>query len=178
MPAWRRAAVSPGSAGGHCGGMTALASPISHRPLHVPAAASVPRLIGGGLVATIGIAILSMAVGGYVVGSAHLLVAAQADEARRLVAGTPMLVAVGLLHLVGAVALVRGRDIVRIGAVFVSGLMALAAAGSVAMIAAGVDPFGGSRAAQGSAGGLLLLLLAALAYGTAAVAAGSGPSED
>jgi len=178
MPAWRRAAVSPGSAGRHRDGMTALASPISHRPLHVATAPSVPRLIGGGLVATIGIAILSIAVGGYVVGSAHLLVAAQADEARRLVGTTPLLVAVGLLHLVVALALVRGRDIVRIGATLVSGLMALAAAGSVAMLAAGVDPFGGSSATRGSAGGLLLLLLAALAYGTAAVAAGSGPAED
>jgi hypothetical protein len=156
--------------------MTALAAPIAHRPLPVPTTPSVPRLIGGGLVAAIGISILSIAIGGYVVGSAHLHVASQADEARRLVGTTPALVAVGLLHLLAALALARGRDLLRVGAAFASGLMALAATSYAAMLAAGVDPIGG-RDPHPSAGALVLIVIAALAYGTAGVAAGSGPTE-
>jgi hypothetical protein len=156
--------------------MTALAAPIAHRPLPVPTTPSVPRLIGGALIAAIGMAILSIAVGGYVVGSTHLHVASQADEAARLVGTTPALVAIGLVHLLAALALARGRDLFRIGAALVSGLMALAAASSTAMLAARVDPIGAGHA-HPSAGILALLVLAALAYGTAAVAAGSGPAE-
>ena len=156
--------------------MTVLAAPIAHRPLSIPTTPSVPRLIGGALVAAIGIAILSIAVGGYVVGSTHVHVASQADEAARLVGTTPALVAIGLGHLLAALALARGRDLLRIGAALVAGLMALAAASSTAMFAAGVDPFGGGHA-HPSPGALALLVVAALAYGTAAVVAGSGPAE-
>jgi len=163
--------------------MTVLAAPIAHRPLSIPTTPSVPRLIGGALVAAIGIAILSIAVGGYVVGSTHVHVASQADEAARLVGTTPALVAIGLGHLLAALALARGRDLLRIGAALVAGLMALvaglmalAAASSTAMFAAGVDPFGGGHA-HPSPGATALLVVAALAYGTAAVVAGSGPAE-
>jgi len=159
-------------------GMTALTATRSQPPLSVTASPSLPRLVAAGLVATVGIAILSVAVGGYVVGSSHLHVASQADEARRLVGGTPMLAALGLLHLVGAIALARGGDLLRLGAALASGLMGIGAAASAVMLVAGIDPFGAAAGvAHASAGSLGLLIVAALAYGAAAVAAGAGPAE-
>jgi hypothetical protein len=157
--------------------MTALASPATRPFTHSPSSPSLPRLVGGALVATIGIVILSIAVGGYVVGS-NAMHAAQADEARNLVGATPILVAIGLVHLLAAVALIRGRDVFRLAAVLASGLAAVAAASSAAMFAAGVDPISWSGGGHASASGLGILAILALLYGTAAVAAGSGPPED
>jgi hypothetical protein len=161
------------------GAMTALASsatrPFSHTPAS-PETPSLPRLVAGALLATIGIVIFSVAVGGYVVGT-HA-VSSQADEARKLVGATPILVAIGVLHLLAAVALVRGGDVVRHAAVLASGLASLAAAGSAAMFAAGVDPISWSDGPHASPSGLAILAVLTLLYGTAAVAAGSGPVED
>jgi hypothetical protein len=158
--------------------MTALASsptrPFGHTPAS-PSLPSLPRLVAGALLATIAIVIFSIAVGGFVVGS-HAA-ARQADEARNLVGATPILVAIGLLHLLAAVALVRGGDVVRRAAVLASGLATLAAASSAAMFAAGVDPISWSDGPHASASGLAILAVLALLYGTAAVAAGSGPAE-
>jgi hypothetical protein len=158
--------------------MTSFASPVQqslpteHKPLP-----SLPRLIAGGIVATLGILVFSIAIGNFVVGSSHAVVPAQGDVALRFVAATPVLVVIGLLHLVAAIALVRGRDGLRIVAVLATGLTSLATAASAAMIAAGVDPFSWSGAQPPSSGGIGLLIIAALLYGTAAVAAGSGPVE-
>ena len=126
---------------------------------------------------TIGIVILSIAVGGYVVGS-NAMAVAQEDEARNLVGATPILVAIGLVHLLAAVALVRGRDVLRLAAVLASGLAAVAAASSAAMFAVGVDPISWSGGGHASASGLGILAILAVLYGTAAVVAGSGPPED
>ena len=125
-----------------------------------------------------GILVLSIAVGNFVVGSSHALVAAQSTEARHLVAATPVLVVIGLLHLLVGVALTRGRDGLRIVAVLVTGLTSLAAASSAAMFAAGVDPFTWSGAGRPPTTGIGLLVVAAIVYGVAAIAAGSGPVED
>ena len=155
--------------------MTSFASPVQqpihagHKPLP-----PLPRLFAGGIVATLGILVLSIAIGNFVVGSSHTVVPAQGDVALRFVAATPVLVLIGLLHLVAAIALVRGRDGLRIVAVMVTGLMSLAAAASAAMIAAGVDPFSWSGAQPPSSAGIGLLIVAALLYGAAAVTAGSG----
>jgi predicted nicotinamide N-methyase len=127
-------------------------------------------------VATIGIVILSIAVGGYVVGS-NAMDAAQADEARNLVGATPTLVAIGLVHLLAAVALVRGRDVLRLAAVLASGLAAVAAASSAAMFAVGVDPISWSGVGHASTSGLGILAILGVLYGMAAVVAGSGPPE-
>ena len=166
------------TASGHRGGMTSLASPVQspfaaeHKPLP-----SLPRLIAGGLVATIGILVFSIAIGNFVIGSSRAVVPAQGDVALRFVAATPVLVAIGLMHMVVALALIRARDGLRIVAVLATGLTSLAAASSAAMIAAGVDPFSWSGVVRPSGGGIGLLVLAAILYGTAAVAAGSGPAE-
>jgi hypothetical protein len=158
--------------------MTALASPVQVPFADAAPSPSLPRLLAGGLVATIGVVILSIAIGNYVVGSSHSVVPAQGDVALRFVAATPTLVAIGLLHVVAAVALARGRDGLRIVAVLATGLTSLAAAASAAMIAAGIDPFTWSGAERPSTGGIALLIVAAILYGIAAVAAGSGPPED
>ena len=158
--------------------MTSFASPVQpslhvgHKPLP-----PLPRLIAGGIVATLGILVFSIAIGNFVVGSSHAVVPAQGDVALRFVAATPVLVAIGLLHMIAAVAFVRGRDGLRIVAVLAAGLTSLAAAASAAMIAAGVDPFSWSGTQPPSSGGIGLLIVAALLYGSAAVAAGSGPVE-
>lgn len=158
--------------------MTSFASPAPH-PLaadHKPLP-SLARLIAGGLVATIGILVFSIAIGNFVVGSSRAVVPAQGDVALRFVAATPVLVVIGLFHMVAALALVRGRDGLRLLAVLATGLTSLAAAASAAMIAAGVDPFSWSGVVPPSGGGIGLLLLASILYGTAAVAAGSGPAD-
>jgi len=125
-----------------------------------------------------GVVILSIAVGNYVVGSSQAVSSSQAAVAHRLVAATPVLVAIGLLHLVAAVALARGRDVLRMAAVLASGLTALAAATSAAMFAAGVDPFSASGSGRAPASGIAILAIAAVLHATAAVAAGSGPVEE
>lgn len=158
--------------------MTSLASPVQ-----VPVAADAPlpslaRLLAGGIVATIGVLIVSIAIGNLVVGSSHSVVPAQGDVALRYVAATPVLAVIGLFHFLVALALVRGRDGLRIVAVAATGLTSLAAAASAAMIAAGIDPFSWSGAERPSTGGIALLVIAAAVYGVAAVAAGSGPVED
>jgi hypothetical protein len=158
--------------------MTAFASPVQVPFAASPALPSLPRLVAGGIIATIGVLVFSIAIGNYVIGSSHMVVPAQGDVAGRFVAATPILVAIGLLHMVTAFALVNGRDGLRISAVLVTGLTSLAAAASAVMIAAGVDPFSWSGATQPSAGGIGLLVVAALLYGAAAVLGGSGPVED
>jgi len=120
--------------------MTTLASPVQVPFADSPPAPALPRVLAGGIVATIGIMVFSIAIGNFVVGSSHAVVPAQGDVALRFVAATPILVAIGLLHMVVALALVRGRDGLRLVAVLVSGLTSLAAAASAAMIAAGRRP--------------------------------------
>jgi len=157
--------------------MTPSASPAQARPTvhHLP---SLARLVAAGLVATMAVIVFSIAIGNQVVGSSHTIVPAQGDVAVRLVASTPILVVIGLLHVAVAFALAHGRDGLRIVAVLASGLTSLAAASSAAMLAAGVDPFALAGGRQISTGAIGLLVVAAVVYGTAAVAGGSGTVED
>jgi hypothetical protein len=158
--------------------MTSLASPAQLPSAVRSSSPSLARLVAGGLIATMAVIVFSTAIGNQVVGSSRAVVPAQTDVALRLVASTPILVLIGLLHVAVAFALAHGRDGLRIVAVLASGLTSLAAASSAAMLAAGVDPFalaGGGRISTGAIG---LLVVAAVVYGTAAVAGGSGPVED
>jgi hypothetical protein len=158
--------------------MTAFAAP-AYRPSTNPAASpSVPRLIAAALVGAIAVVIVSIAIGGYVVGSMHVRIASQAAEARNLIGTTPFLVAVALMHLLAAVALARGRDLIRLAAVIVAGLASIAAAATAAMLAAGVDPIGGTTPSGPPAPSTIAaLVIAAVLYGTAAVAAVSDPPD-
>jgi hypothetical protein len=159
--------------------MTTLAAPVQRPLLADPSSLpSLPRLLAGGLVSTMGIVIFSIAIGNFVIGSSHAVVPAQGDVAVRFVAATPLLVGIGLLHMLAAIALVRGRDGLRIVAVAATGLMSLITAASAAMIAAGVDPFSWSGADRPSTGGIGLLVVAAIVYGAAAIAGGSGPAGE
>jgi hypothetical protein len=132
--------------------MTTSASP-AQVPLTVRHSPSLARLVAAGLVATMAVIVFSIAIGNQVVGSSHTIDPAQGDVAVRLVASTPVLIVIGLLHVA-------------------------AAASSAAMLAAGVDPFALSGGRQISTGAIGLLVVAAVAYGTAAVAGGSRPEED
>jgi hypothetical protein len=157
--------------------MTSLTAPVQHQLEANPSSPSLSRLVAGGLIAVMGVVIFSIAIGNYVVGSSETVVPAQGDVALRYVAATPILVAIGLLHAVVALALARGRDGLRTVAVLASGLASIVAASSAAMFAAGVDPFSWSGSGQPTTSGIGLLLVAAVIYGTAAVAAGSGSVE-
>jgi hypothetical protein len=160
----------------HRGGMTTLAAPAAPLGYDSPAP-SLPRLLASGLVAVIGVIVLSIAVGNFVVGSSPTIVPAQTDVAQRLVAATPIVVVLGLLHLLAAVILAWAGDGLRLVAVLAAGLASLAAASSAAMLAAGVDPFGVAARGHGTTGEIGLLIVAAILYGTAAVAGGSGSPE-
>ena len=157
--------------------MTTLASPVQVPSNVRSSSPSLARLVAAGLVATMAVIVFSIAIGNQVVGSSRMIVPAQGDVALQLVASTPLLVFIGLLHVAVAFALAHGRDGLRIVAVLASGLTSLAAASSAAMLAAGVDHFALSGGGQISTGSIGLLVLAAVVYGTAAVVGGSGRVE-
>ena len=118
-------------------------------------APSLVRLAPAALVGAMGVIVLSVAFSGYVVGSSHDLPAEVSGDARALVAATPAIAAVGLLHL----------------------LVALAAGTSAAMLAAGVDPVGWSSAAHPIGVGVGMMAIAAAVYGLAAFVGGIGPAD-
>ena len=134
------------------------------------------RLLGAAIVAALGVIAFSVAFGGFVAATRFALPARAAAESRALLASVPAIGAVGLVHLLVAGAMLSGRELLRLVAVAVTGLTAIAAAAASAMVAAGIDPFGGSAAGHPSAGVGILALAAGL-YGTAALAAGTAPPE-
>ena len=144
-----------------------------------PAASTQPpahRLIAGGLVGAAGITAFSIAVGSYVVGSQHRLAASTAAEASALIAATPLFVIVGFIHLAVAAGIVAGRGVVRTAALLATGAAALVAVTRSAMLLSGIDPTGGPNAGHPTTQGVAIWLIAAAAYGVAALAAArSGP---
>lgn len=141
--------------------------------IHEP---SLRRLLGAAIVGALGAIVLSIAFAHNVVGSMSNLPGSVAADARSLTANVPWIAAIGLAHLVVAVALAAGREVVRMAAAILTGLVAVAAAGAAALTAAGIDPFGRSGAGHASATGVGILALAAILYGAAALLAG-GRSE-
>jgi len=135
------------------------------------------RLIAASIVASLGAIALSVAFAGFVAASRLGLPAQAASDAQALAGWVPAIVALGFVHLFVAAAMLSGRDLVRLVAVAVTGLVAIAAATASAMVASGVDPFGGAAAGHSSAAGVGILALAAVLYGAAALAAGTGPAE-
>jgi hypothetical protein len=153
---------------------------IASHPVLSPARHGTPsarRLIGAAIVASLGAIMLSVAFGGFVAASRFALPAQTAADAHTLVGRVPAIAAIGVLHLLVATAMLSRRELVRLIGVAMTGLVAVAAATASAMVAAGVDPFGGSAAAHATATGAGILGLGALLYGAAAVAAGSGSAE-
>jgi len=140
-------------------------------------APSLTRLAAAALAGALGVIVLSVAFSGYVVGSMHWLPAEVSGEARALVAATPTIAVIGLLHFVVALAFVRGREVARLAAAVVTGLVALAAGTAAAMLAAGIDPFGPSSVAHPAGAGAGALAVAAIVYGLAASLGGIGPSD-
>jgi hypothetical protein len=158
--------------------MTASTAPIAHRSAR---GAQPPprRLLGAAIVGGLGAIAFSVAVGGSVAlaksgmgGGSQLAVGGVSGE-------IPWLVLVAFIHVVVAMALVRGRDVVRVAATVVIGITAIAAAAAAAMTAAGIDPFSAasttSHAAPATVG---LLVIAAALYAAAAALAGIEPTED
>jgi hypothetical protein len=146
-----------------------------------PVARSQPstrRLIGGAIVGAIGAIVLSIAFGAYVATTRTALPLAAAADARALGAWIPAIVAAGLVHFLVAAAMVRGRDVVRVAAAALTGLVALATGTAAAMIVAGVDPLGRTAVEHPTATGVGILGVTAVLYGLAALAAGSGAAED
>jgi hypothetical protein len=135
------------------------------------------RLAAGAIVAGIGFVVLSVAFAGHVV-SAMALPASQAADARTLAAVSPVIAVAGIVHLLVAAALAAGRDLFRIVAATATGIVAIAAGASAAMIAAGVGPFGGAGAHRVSASGVGIMAVAAALYGVAAIMAASESAEN
>jgi hypothetical protein len=149
---------------------------LQHRQ-PVSEAPSPRHLVAAALIGAIGAVSFSVAVGSYVVGSTHRFQPATAAEAGSLVAGVPVFVIGGLLHLVLAAALLVGGRRVRTLAVALSGLAAIVAVASAAMLLTGIDPFAGPRAGHPTTQGVAVLLLATAAYGMAALLAGPGAAD-
>jgi hypothetical protein len=150
--------------------MTALTGrpPVSTQP-------APHHLVAGALVGAAGVIAFSIAVGSYVVGSSHRLAPSTAAEASVLLAGTPLFVIVGFVHLAVAAGLVAGRGIARTLALLATGAAAIVAAARAAMLLSGIDPTGGPNAGHPTTQGVAIWLIAGAAYGVAAlVAARSG----
>ena len=145
-----------------------------------PAASTAPlhrHLVAGGLIGAVAAVSFSVAVGSFVVGSTHRLQPATAAEASSLVASVPVFVIAGLVHLALAAGLLLGGRRVRTAAAALAAVAAIVAIGSAAMLLTGFDPFGGTRAGHPTTQGVAVLLLAAAAYGTAALLANPASAE-
>ena len=137
-----------------------------------------PRLlVASALIGAVGAVSFSIAVGSYVVGSTHRLQPATAAEASSLVAGVPIFVIGGLLHLVVAAAFLLGGRRIQTVAVAVAALAAIVAVASAAMLLTGIDPFAGARAGHPTTQGVAVLLLATAAYGIAALVAAPAAAD-
>ena len=156
--------------------MTAFAAPIQSTPSLIDWR-SLRRLVGASIVGGIGILAFSVAVGNQVVGSLRTLPAATAADAHALLGAVPWIAAIGVVHLVVAVALARGGVVVRLVAVAITGLTAVVAGTAAALTAAGVDPFGWTATGHPAASGIGILAIAAALYATAAAAVGIGSAE-
>jgi len=146
------------------------------RPTNAASQPDPRRLVAGALVGAAGMVAFSIAFGSWVVGSSHLR-SATAAEASALLAGTPVLVVAGLVHLLVAAGLVAGRDAIRMVAVGVTTIAEIIAMGRAAILLTGLDPSGGPNAGHPTTQGVALLLIAAAAYGIAALAA-TAPDRD
>lgn len=152
--------------------MTALRSPARPTTIAHPPAR---RLIGAAIVAAIGVIVLSVAFGDFVVGSRHDLPAAVASDARSLIGDVPWIALVGLVHLAVAIAMASGGGTVRAGARVASALAGVVAGGVAVAAAAGdVIPAwtGGHRPTE-----IVLVAVVAAAYGAAAVLAGGDATD-
>ena len=169
--------MASADAGGDRDGMTAFTSAISSSaPISIDWQA-LRRLFGAALVAAMGAIAFSIAVGGSVVGSMDGLPPAAAADASALTGSVPGFIAVGMLHLVVAVALAHGGAVIRLAAVALTGLTAVVAATAAVMTAAGIDPFAGAGSGHPAQNGVAILVIAAAIYGAAASAVGIGSAE-
>ena len=146
--------------------MTALTA----RPTrsHQPASG---RLLAAAIVAAAGMIAFSTAFASWVVGSSHLGPTETANQANALIAGTPLLVAAGIAHLVVATILLNARGAVRTLAVGTTAVAGIAALVRAVILLTGLDPTGGPGAGHPTTQGVVLPLLAAAAYGFAVLAA-------
>jgi hypothetical protein len=156
--------------------MTAL--PTASSQPSVRRQPSTRRLVAAAIVGSLGVIVLSIAVGANVASTRMTLAASAAADARALGGWVPAIGAIGLAHFLVAAALIRGRDVLRLAAAALTGIVALAAGTAAAMLVAGVDPLGSSAIGHPSRAGIGILAVAAALYGVAALVAGSGPAED
>ncbi len=152
--------------------MTALRSP-DHRTVagyHDPR-----RLLAAAIVASVGVVILSVAVGRYVIGSRHDLPLAIASDAHSLVAAVPWIAVIGLLHVLVAFATASGGRVWRRLALASVAIAALATAILAILAAAGVaSPI--LDVARGTTTVVQLVGLAA-AYAAASFLAATGEAD-
>jgi hypothetical protein len=129
------------------------------------------RLLAAAIVGSLGIVVLSVALGAFVVGSRHDLPASAAGDARSLVAAVPWIVSGGLAHLLVAAAIASGGRRVKRAAAVATVVAAVAVAAVAAIRAAGVDPVTLARTGQPAAKLVAEILVVGAAYAAAAVLA-------
>ena len=129
------------------------------------------RVVAGAVVASAGVVAFSVAVGSFVVGSSHRFAGSTAAQASALLAETPLFVIAGLVHLAVAIALLAGNRAMRAVALVATVGATIMALAQAAMLLTGIDPTGGPRAGHPTTQGVAILLIAAAAYGFAALAA-------
>jgi hypothetical protein len=155
-----------------------MTAQLRHHGQAAPATPLPRHLAAGALIGSVGAISFSVAVGSFVVGSTHRLLPATAAEASSLVAGVPIFVVGGFVHLALAAALVIGGRRVRIAATVMAAIGAIIAIGSAAMLLTGIDPFEATRAGHPTTQGVAVPLMAAAAYGFAALLAAPASPEN
>lgn len=159
--------------------MTATTAPITHGSTTAGSQPPLRRLLGAAIVGGLGVIAFSIAIGGSVAVAKSGLGGGSRVVAGGVAGDVPWLVLIGFLHVAVAIALVRTRDAVRVAAVVVTGLTAIAAAAAAVMTAAGIDPFAtGSTVSHAAPGTVGLLVVAAGLYAGAAALVGIEPTED
>ena len=152
--------------------MTALPSPDrrSVAGYHDPR-----RLLAAAIVASVGVVILSVAIGRYVIGSRHDLPLAVVPDAHSLVAAVPWIAVIGLLHVLVAFATASGGGAWRRLALATMAVAAFAAAILAVLAGAGLaSPI--TDATRGSTMVVQLVGLAA-AYAAASFLAATAEAD-
>src|SRR5689334_4236001 len=104
--------------------MTASATHTTSAQQSTPGQPPLRRLLGAAVVAGLGVMAFSVAIGSHVAATRTGFGVVTGGDGGRNV---PLLVLVGVVHLIVAIALVRERDVTRVAGVVVTGLTAIAA---------------------------------------------------
>jgi hypothetical protein len=133
-------------------------------------------LLAAAIVGSVGVVILSIAFGRYVIASRHDLPAGVAGDAHSLVAAVPLIAAVGVLHLLVAFATASGGSVSRRLA-FATMTIAAVATGLLALLFGAGAPSAITTATQPSATFVAELVVLSAAYASASFLAATADGD-